>query len=109
MSWDIALVRTKSNSEPWEEIDPSNLIPFDRTAAAAKIRDRLPEADGDDAWMDYDSGTYDVSFNLGTVDQIMLHVHIYDDPEDAVLGVVRDLCVQLECRAFDTTQGEFLM
>lgn len=109
MSWDISLVRTKSNSEPWEEIDESNLIAFDRKAAAAKIRDRLPEADGDDTWLNYDSGTYDVSFNLGTVDQIMLHIHVYDDPEDAVLDVVHDLCEQLECRAFDTTQGEFLM
>ena len=106
MSWDIMLIRTKHNSEPWAEIDESNLVAFDRKAAAAKIRDMLPEAEGDDTWLDYDSGTYDVSVNLGT--EIMLHVHIYDDPEDAVLGVVRDLCALLECRAFDTTRGEFL-
>lgn len=68
---------------------------------------KFVEAVGDDQWPDYENDTYAISINLAATQHSMLHLPILDEPEDAVLEVARDPCEQLECRAFDTTQGSF--
>jgi hypothetical protein len=38
----------------------------------------------------------------------MLFVHIFDEPEDAVMPMIHELCTIFNCRAFDTTTAEFI-
>lgn len=109
MSWDIMLIKTASNTEAMECIDDSNIIPFDVHEAARILRENFAGITGDsDEWLDYESDTFAISFDLSTEQHIMLYIHILDEPEDAVLPVVAKLCALFHCRAFDTTSAEFL-
>lgn len=59
------------------------------------------------SWLYYENENYAISFNLATNQNIMLHVQILDEPEDAVIDVIFELCNLFNCRAFDTESGEF--
>lgn len=38
----------------------------------------------------------------------MLHIHILDESEDAVMTTISELCKLLDSKAFDTTAGDYL-
>ncbi len=109
MSWDVMLIKTATNAEPMECMDDTNIIPFVASEAAKVLRDNFVDIAGtSDDWLDYESDTFAISFDLSAEQHIMLYIHILDDPEDAVMPVIAKLCELFECRAFDTTSAEFL-
>jgi len=110
MSWDIMLVRTRTNTEPMEEIDESVTVPFLPAEVISTLKTHFPDITEDSPeWLTYEGGTFAIAFNLAALEEsIMLHVDILDEPEDAVLGTIRELCGLFNCRAFDTTAAEFL-
>jgi len=109
MSWDVVLIKTKTNSETITEIDEANILIFDIENVIAMLKEMFfAVSHVDDQWLHYENGLYAISFNLASDKQIMLHVNVLDEPEDAVEAVIHDLCKMFRCRAFDTTSGEFL-
>lgn len=109
MSWDIMLAKTGTNTEPMEEIDETIRVPFDPAEVASALKQQFPglEEDAPD-WLNYEGGTFAITFNLAAPESIMLHVHILGEPEDAALDDIHKLCRLLGCRAFDTTAAEFI-
>lgn len=90
-------------------MDDTNIIPFVASEAAKVLRDNFADIVGtSDDWLDYESDTFAISFDLSAEQHIMLYIHVLDDPEDAVMPVIAKLCELFECRAFDTTSAEFL-
>ena len=109
MSWDIMLIKTASNLEAMEFIDDTNIIPFDMSESAKVLKDNFININStSDEWLDYESDTFAISFDLSVKQHIMLYIHILKEPEDAVLPVIAKLCELFKCRAFDTTSAEFL-
>ncbi len=109
MSWDIMLVRTKTNTEPMEKIDENNTIPFLFTDVVSTLKEHFPNITEESPdWLNYEGSTFSISFSLVTNDSIMLFVHIFDEPEDAVMPMIHELCTIFNCRAFDTTTAEFI-
>jgi hypothetical protein len=107
MAWDIILIKSARNTEPMEEINEKNTILFDSANVRNLLENRFSDIEiHSETWFHYEGGTYAISFNLAP-EQIMLHVHILDEPEDAVETVIKELCALFDCRAFDTTAGEF--
>ena len=109
MSWDVMLIKTITNAEPMEEINENNIVPFSLADVTSKLKNQFPNAtEGAANLLNYEGGTFAIAFNLATNRDIMLHVHILEDPEDAVMDVINKLCTLFNCRAFDTTSAEFL-
>lgn len=108
MSWDVMMVKTANNCEPMEEIDETNSVPFDVGAVAAVIKKKFNIGDNEsDEWLVYEGDTYAISFSV-TQESVMLFISILDEPEDAVIPAIKELCDLLDCRAFDTTTAEFI-
>jgi len=109
MSWDVILVRTKTNEELVEEINETNTVVFKTKDVIAKLKEMFASVDHvDDHWLHYEGESYAISFNLTENNHIMMHISILDEPDDSVEVVIRDLCRLFECRAFDTTSGVFI-
>lgn len=84
-------------------------VPFNLPDVIVTLNEEYPDiCSENNEWLYYKGDTYGVTFNLATNQQIMLHIHILDEPEDAVLVAVKTLCKLFNCRAFDTTSGEFI-
>ncbi len=109
MSWDVALVRTKTNTEPIEKIDNLSRRDFRLDEVVKKLEENLVGIEKADlAWLDYEACDYSVSFQLAP-EEIILYIHILsDDGEAAVMTLIKDLCVWLDCRAIDRTENEFI-
>lgn len=109
MSWDVMLIKTAVNTEPMECIDDTNIIPFVVSESAKILRDNFVNITGtSDEWLDYESDTFAISFDLSVKQHIMLYIHILEEPEDAVLPIIAKLCELFKCRAFDTTAAEYI-
>ena len=107
MAWDLILVKTEKNAEP--EFDENNLIPFDLKIVKKLLKHKFSGLESrSDAWFNYEAGNFAISFNLAVHNQIILHIHILDDSEDAVESIIEELCELFNCRAYDTTAGKFL-
>ena len=108
MSWDVILIKTKKNTEPMEAINQSNTISFSFVDVFNVLKDRFPSTLCENGeWLSCEAETYSIDFNLAAGQNIMLHIRIFDDPEDAVVDVIYELCDLFDCRAFDTVSGKF--
>lgn len=109
MSWDVALVRTKTNTEPIEKIDNLSRRDFRLDEVVKKLEENLVGIEKADwAWLDYEACDYSVSFQLDP-EEIILYIHILNDNgEPAVMTLIRDLCIWLDCRAIDRTENKFI-
>ncbi len=110
MSWDVNLIKTETNHEPFEKIEEGTSLSFDRQSVICTLAKRLQEiCVVSDDWLVYDNKTTcAIEFDLMNVKSIMLHVHVLNDADEDVLDLLHNLCESLECRAFDTALGEFL-
>lgn len=106
MSWDVALVRTKTNTEP---IDNTSRSGFCLDAVTKKLEANLVGIEKTDlTWLDYEACDYSISFQLDP-EEIILHIHILtDNGEPAAMTLIKDLCVWLDCRAIDRTENKFI-
>lgn len=71
MSWDVVMIRTKSNSEALDEIKSENIIPFRQTEIADEIRKIAARLGAvcnceDLSWQELDSDKWSVEFSVGT-------------------------------------------
>ena len=109
MSWDVILIKTGKNNEPIENITEANTVKFSHDETASILKNSLPGIECvDETWLNYETPQFAVSFNLACENNIMLHIYILDEPEDAVLALIKYLYNCFDCRAFDTTSAEFI-
>lgn len=110
MSWDVVLIKTEKNKESFDDIIEGVAIPFEKEYAVKTINTILPETDTlDSEWLSFDNGRFAIEFNLADKSQITLYIHVLlDDEESEIEKVIESLCSTFDCRAFDTTTGEFM-
>ena len=109
MSWDIMLTKMNSCSINESNNSEQSDATFDLPEVVSILKGKFAEIDHvDDCWLHYEGDLFAISFNLFDKQEIMLHIHILDQPEDAVIATISELCELLGCRAFDTTTGEYL-
>lgn len=108
MSWDVMLFKTKTNSEPMNIIEDEDMLTIDKEEVISELKRKFPniEQTGPN-FLTYEGGPYAITFHLAD-SSIMLYIHILDEPEDAVMPVIKELCTIFHSRAWDTTSGEFL-
>ena len=109
MSWDVILIRTTKNTEQMGEINETNTVVFGIAETIRKLKAAFDTIEHvSERWLYYEGGSFEISFNLAVSEQVMLHISIFDEPVDAVETVIHRLCRLFECRAFDTTSGDFI-
>ena len=76
MSWDVVLIKTKTNKEAIEDI--KSPLPFDRETFIKEIKKHVPDLNTEDkTWLLLNREYYSVEFNMGKdkkADCIMLHI-----------------------------------
>lgn len=70
MSWDVLLIRTKTNHESMDEIKSENIIPFSQAEIAHEIGKLAAELGAvcdcqDLSWQNLDSDGWSIEFNIG--------------------------------------------
>ena len=108
MSWDVILTKNKEqlNDVSFERNQTSAAYDVDEVVSVLKGTFDDIQHDGD-RWLTYEGDLFEISFNLGD-DEIMLHIHVLDEPEDAVIATISELCKLFDSQAFDTAAGDFL-
>ncbi len=106
MSWDVVLIKTKTNKE--EIGDIKTPIPFDRDSFIKEMKKYIPDLNIEDkTWLFLNREYYSVEFNMGKdkkTDCIMLHVRGNREPED-LFEIIKE---KFQCRIFDCSSGEFI-
>ena len=82
MSWDVLLIRTKTNRESMDEIKSENIIPFSQAEIAHEIGKLAAELGAvcdcqDLSWQNLDSDGWSIEFNIGKnaeTESVMLHI-----------------------------------
>ena len=112
MSWDVVMIRTKTNSEAIDEIKSENIIPFRQTEIANAIKKISTELGvcyncDDLSWQDLDSDNWSIEFNVGKdaeTESIMLHIRGGEEPKAVFAALIADL----NTRLIDCSTGEFI-
>ena len=100
MSWDVLMIRTKSNREETiYAIKSENIIPFKQTEIADEIKKISAELGAicncdDLSWQNLDSNSWSIEFNVGNnaeTESVMLHIRGGEEPK----AVFADLDTQL--------------
>lgn len=82
MSWDVLLIRTKTNREAMDEIKSENIILFSQAEIAREIGKIATELGAvcdcqDLSWQNLDSDSWSIEFNVGKnaeTESVMLHI-----------------------------------
>ena len=112
MSWDVVMIRTKTNTETIDEITSENIIPFSQTEIADEIKKISAELGAvyncdDPAWQNLDSDSWSIEFNIGEdteTEAVMLHIR--GGEPTAVFAV---LIADLNTRLMDCSTGKFII
>lgn len=112
VSWDVLMIRTKTNAETIDSIESENIIPFTQTEVAGALKsiadDMGASYNCDDlSWQILICGSWSIEFNFGGAENpetIMLHVRGSEPKE-----VFRALTNQLNVRFFDGDSGELII
>ena len=106
MSWDVVLIKTKTNKEKIEDIKKP--LPFNRDIFIKGMKKYFPDLNIDDkSWLFLDKEYYSVEFNMGKekeTDCIMLHIRGSKEPED----LFKIIPEKFQCRIYDCSSGEFI-
>lgn len=111
MSWDVLMIRTKTNSEMIDEITSENIIPFMQTEIADEIKKISAELGAeyncdDLSWQNLDSDSWSIEFNIGNdteTESVMLHIR-GGEPKEVFAVLIADL----NTRLMDCSTGEFV-
>ena len=111
MSWDVLLIRTKTNREAMDEIKSENIILFSQAEIAREIGKIATELGAacdcqDLSWQNLDSDSWSIEFNVGKnaeTESVMLHIRGSEPKEVLTL-----LPVVLNARLIDCSTGEFI-
>ncbi|EAF6699988.1 hypothetical protein AUQ54_15470 [Listeria monocytogenes] len=105
MSWDVALIKTKTNQEKLDEIKET--VSFSKTEFMDVLTNQYPSTIvNDSSWIVMDTEKHLIEFNIGkeeNIDCIMMHIRRSDPRE-----VIEFLCVTLQCRAIDISKTAFI-
>ena len=112
MSWDVVMIRTKTNTETIDEITSENIIPFKQTEIADEINKISAELGAvyncdNLAWQNLDSDRWSIEFNVGEdteTESVMLHIR--GGEPTAVFAI---LIADLNTRLMDCSTGEFII
>lgn len=109
MSWDIILEKPLSGAEPGQLAEDDREV-FELTAVTDTLEALCPQiTELRPLWMLYEEPCFEIEFDLAE-DIIMLHVHIlHKSVESQFMALIAKLCQALQCRALDTTSGEYLI
>lgn len=110
MSWDVVMIRTRTNSETIDEIKSKNIIPFTQIEIADEIKKISSELGvfyncDDLSWQNLDSSSWSMEFNVGKnveTESVMLHIR-GGEPKEVFAILVADL----NTRLIDCSTGEF--
>lgn len=112
MSWDVVLIRTKSNDESVNEIDTDNMILFKQIEIAKEIK-RIASLvsaryNCDDlAWPTMEANKWSIEFYVGDdeeTESVMLGIRGSEEPTE----VLKELAEGLNTRLYDCSSGEFM-
>ena len=111
MSWDVLLIRTKTNREAMDEIKSENIILFSQAEIAREIGKIATELGAvcdcqDLSWQNLDSDSWSIEFNVGKnaeTESVMLHIRGSEPKEVLTL-----LPVDLNAWLIDCSTGEFI-
>ena len=106
MSWDVVLIKTKTNKEKIENIKTP--VQFHRDIFIKEMKKYVPDLNIEDkTWLFLNRECYLVEFNMGKekkADCIMLHIRGSKEPED----LFKIILEKFQCRIFDCSSGEFI-
>ena len=111
MSWDVLLIRTKTNREAMDEIKSENIILFSQAEIAREIGKIATELGAvcdcqDLSWQNLDSDSCSIEFNVvknAETESVMLHIRGSEPKEVLTL-----LPVDLNAWLIDCSTGEFI-
>ena len=112
MSWDVVMVRTKTNGEALKDIACENIVPFTQTEIAEAVKKAAAAlgAAYDCADLSYQHlgcGGWSIEFNVGgepEAESVMLHVRGAEEPKEAFALIAS----ALNARLIDCGTGEFI-
>ena len=112
MSWDVVMVRTKTNGEALKDIAGENIVPFTQTEIAEAVKNAAAVlgAAYDCADLSYQHlgcGGWSIEFNVGgeaEAESVMLHVRGAEEPKEAFALIAS----ALNARLIDCGTGEFI-
>ena len=112
MSWDVVMVRTKTNGEALKDIAGENIVPFTQTEIAEAVKNAAAAlgAAYDCADLSYQHlgcGGWSIEFNVGgetEAESVMLHVRGAEEPKEAFALISS----ALNARLVDCGTGEFI-
>ena len=112
MSWDVVMIRTKTNTETIDEITSENIIPFRQTEIADEIKKISAELGAvyncdNLAWQNLDRDRWSIEFNIGEdteTESVMLHIR-GGEPTTVFAVLIADL----NTRLMDCSTGEFII
>ena len=112
MSWDVVMIRTKTNSEMIDEIKSENIIPFSQTEIADAIKKIATELgvdyDCDDLSCQYlGNDRWTIEFHVGNdveMESVMLCMYSGEEPKAAFAALI----AALNTRLIDCPTGEFI-
>ena len=112
MSWDVVMIRTKTNSETIDEIKSENIIPFRQTEIAEAIKKISTELgadyDCDNLSCQYlSSDSWAIEFHVGEdaeTESVMLCMYGGEEP----MAAFDALIANLNTRLIDCPTGEFI-
>lgn len=113
MSWDVVMVRTKTNNEALKNIAGKNIVPFAQTEIAEAVKNIAAELGvscdcNDLSYQHLGCGRWSIEFNVGAeteAESIMLHVRGGETPCEAFAA----LSDALNARLIDCSTGEFIV
>lgn len=112
MSWDVVMVRTKTNGEALKDIAGENIVPFTQTEIAEAVKNAAAAlgAAYDCADLSYQHlgcVGWSIEFNVGgetEAESVMLHVRGAEEPKEA-FSLISSV---LNARLIDCGTGEFI-
>ena len=112
MSWDVVMVRTKTNGEALKDISGENIVPFTQTEIAEAVKSAAAalgaSCDCADLSCQYlGCGGWSIEFNVGgetEAESVMLHVRGAEEPK----GAFALIAFALNARLVDCGTGEFI-
>ena len=102
MSWDVLMIRTKTNCEAINAITSENIIPFSQTEIATEIKKIATELGiicncNDLSWQVLDCDSWSIEFNVGEnaeTPSVMLHIR-GGEPKAVFAFLMADLNTRL--------------
>ena len=106
MSWDVLLIKTKTNKEKIEDIKKP--VSFVRDEFIKNMKKYVPDLNAEDkTWLFLNRENYSVEFNMGkekNTDCIMLHIRGNSEPKDLFEIIIE----KFGCRIYDCSSGNFI-